>query len=137
VQVVPAASERPRTNAEGVVLLVDDEAIVRRLGSEVLKRHGYDVRLASDGREALELFQANFREIDVIVLDMVMPVMGGETALREIREISAAVPVIVCSGYNEVEVIRRFTTQKVAAFLQKPYSATQLLEKIQAILNVG
>jgi PAS domain S-box-containing protein len=135
VQVLPATSERPRTNAEGVVLLVDDEAIVRRLGSEVLKRHGYDVRLASDGREALELFRSNFREIDVVVLDMVMPVMGGETALREIREISAEVPVIVCSGYNEVEVIRRFTTQKVAAFLQKPYSATQLLEKIQVILH--
>ena len=135
VQVLPATSEKPRAKAEGVVLLVDDEGIVRRLGSEVLKRHGYDVRLASDGREAVEFFRANFREIDVIVLDMVMPVMGGETALREIREISAAVPVIVCSGYNEVEVIRRFTTQKVAAFLQKPYSAVQLVEKIQAILQ--
>ena len=45
--------------------------------------------------------------------------------------------MIVCSGYNEVEVIRRFTTQKVAAFLQKPYSATQLLEKVQTILCAG
>jgi PAS domain S-box-containing protein len=137
VQAPPATFEKPGMKAQAVVLLVDDEAIVRRLGSEILKRHGYDVRLASDGREALEYFRENHREIDVVVLDMMMPVMGGETALREIREISAAVPVIVCSGYNEVEVIRRFTTQKVAAFLQKPYSATQLLEKIQAILNVG
>ena len=95
------------------------------------------MRLASDGREALESFRAAHREIDVIVLDMVMPVMSGEVALRQIREINDSVPVIVCSGYNEVEVIRRFTTQKVAAFLQKPYSATQLLEKVQTILCAG
>ncbi len=100
--VLPVTSERLVTQAEGVVLLVDDEALVRRLGSEVLKRHGYHVRLASDGLEALESFRANHSEIDVIVLDMVMPVMGGESALREIREISGSVPVIVCSGYNEV-----------------------------------
>ena len=135
----PAEEEAssPARKTLGVVLLVDDEAIVRRVGGEVLKRHGYEVRLASDGREALESFRAAHREIDVIVLDMVMPVMSGEVALRQIREINDSVPVIVCSGYNEVEVIRRFTTQKVAAFLQKPYSATQLLEKVQTILCAG
>jgi nitrogen-specific signal transduction histidine kinase/CheY-like chemotaxis protein len=125
----------PAKPGQGVILLADDEDIVRRIGTEVLKRAGYEVRTASDGREALEIFRACHGDIDAIVLDMTMPVMNGDDALRGIHEIDASVPVIVCSGYNEVEVIRRFTAQKVGAFLQKPYTAARLLEKVQGILG--
>ena len=118
-------------------MLVDDEEIVRRVGEKALERHGYRVRLASDGEKALELFRENHREIALVVLDMTMPVLNGEETLRRMRQISENVPVIVCSGYNEVEVIRRFTTQKMAAFLQKPYTAAKLAEKVKQVLENG
>jgi PAS domain S-box-containing protein len=119
----------------GVVLLADDEDLVLRLGEAVLQRYGFDVRTACDGRQAVEIFRAEGEGIDLIVLDMMMPVMGGEEALRLIREIDEEVPVIVCSGYNEVEVIRRFTAERVGAFLQKPYTASVLVEKVRELLG--
>ncbi len=124
-----------RFRGSGLILLVDDEDIVRRIGEKALTRHGYRVCLAKNGAEALELFRELYREIDVVVLDMTMPVMNGEETLRRMREISSEARVIVCSGYNEVEVIRRFTTQKIAAFLQKPYTASKLAEKVRQVLK--
>ncbi len=118
-----------------MVLLADDEDLVLRLGEAVLQRYGFDVRTACDGRQAVEIFRAEGEGIDLIVLDMMMPVMGGEEALRLIREIDEEVPVIVCSGYNEVEVIRRFTAERVGAFLQKPYTASVLVEKVRELLG--
>jgi CheY-like chemotaxis protein len=129
-----AKAEIATISGRGVILLVDDEDIVRRIGTEVLKRHGYEVRLAADGKEALEVFKAAHDEIDAVVLDMMMPVMNGEDALRGLHQIDASVPVIMCSGQNEAELIRRLTAQKVGAFLQKPYTAARLLEKVRTIL---
>lgn len=129
--------ENHRVHGDALILLVDDEEIVRRVGEKALERHGYRVRLASDGEKALELFRENHREIDLVVLDMTMPVLNGEETLRRMRLISEKVPVIVCSGYNEVEVIRRFTNQKMAAFLQKPYTASKLAEKVKQVLENG
>ena len=64
-----------------------------------------------------------------------MPVMGGDEALKGIREISPSVPVVVCSGYNEVEVVRRFTAQRIDNILQKPYTGKRLLEKMLQALG--
>ncbi len=120
----------------GTILLVDDEEIIRRIGAEVLRRHGYTVRVAANGAEAVRTVREHPGEFDAIVLDMLMPLMNGEEALRAIRELDAEVPVIVCSGYNEVEVFRRFTAQKVGSFLQKPYTAARLLEKVRQELKL-
>ena len=126
-----------RFDNSALVLLVDDEEVVRRIGEKALERHGYRVCLASDGERALELFRRMHRQIDVVVLDMTMTVTNGEETLRRMREISKDVRVIVCSGYNKVEVIRRFTTQKITAFLQKPYTAAKLAEKVKLVLETG
>ncbi len=130
-------SETRRTPApgQGVVLLIDDEDIVRRAGVAALNRHGYDVLVAHDGGHALDIFAERHRDVDVVVLDMMMPVMSGAETLKGMREIDAGVPVIVCSGYNEVEVIRRFTDQRIGSFLQKPYSAARLVEAVQGVLS--
>ena len=86
--------------AHGTVLLVDDEEVVRRLGRASLERRGYQVFLANHGKEAIEIFQSRPRDIDVVILDMTMPVMGGEESLGHLRTIRPDVPVIVCSGYK-------------------------------------
>jgi two-component system, cell cycle sensor histidine kinase and response regulator CckA len=70
-----------------------------------------------------------------VLFDMTMPVMGGEEAFRNLKTIRGDVRVILSSGYNEVEAVRRFTGKGLAGFLQKPYSAGTLAEKVRAVLR--
>jgi PAS domain S-box-containing protein len=118
----------------GTVLIVDDEEMVRKVGKTALERAGYEVRLASDGREAVEMFSAEPEAYSLILLDMTMPVMNGEEALGLLREIRPDVPVIVSSGYNEAEVLRHFPSGALAAFIQKPYSASRLADRVDSVL---
>jgi PAS domain S-box-containing protein len=117
------------------VLVVDDEHIVRRSAKAMLERYGYSVVLAENGKEAVELFKVLADKIDMVLLDMTMPVMGGEEAFRHMKTIRGDVRVILSSGYNEVEAVRRFTGKGLAGFLQKPYSAVTLAEKVRTVLR--
>lgn len=112
--------------------MVDDEPVVRRLSKAALERYGYTVLLAENGREAIELFREKAPEIAVVLLDMAMPVMGGEEAIRHLRKIRPDIPVIVTSGYSEMVAREHFGTRGVAGFLQKPFTAAELAEKIRA-----
>ena len=124
-----------RLLGQGTILLVDDEELVRQVGRACLERQGYSVLLANNGREAITMFRSQSTEITLIILDMTMPVMGGEEALGRLREIRPDVPIIVCSGYNEVEVIRKLTSQGVAGFIQKPYTSASLTGKVKLVLE--
>ena len=119
------------------VLIVDDEEIVRRTAKTALQRYGYSVLLAENGQHGLDLFRESHSQIVAVVLDMTMPVMGGEEALRRMKEIDANVPVILSSGFNEVEAVRRFTGKGLAGFIQKPYTARGLAEKLAEIRERG
>jgi signal transduction histidine kinase/CheY-like chemotaxis protein len=132
---LPALPATAFGNGYGVVLLADDEEIVQRVASEVLTRHGYQVRLARNGEEAVRLYRENLGSIRLIILDLTMPVMNGEQALRCLSEEGNAVPVILSSGYTEAAITGRFETEKVAGFLQKPYTAAKLLEKVHSVLE--
>jgi CheY-like chemotaxis protein len=114
------------------VLVVDDEDVVRRMAQTALERFGYAVAVAENGKEAVEMFRARTNEIALVLLDMTMPVMGGERMLKTIRP---DVKVILSSGYNEVEAIQRFSGKGLAGLLQKPYTATALLGKIRQVLQ--
>lgn len=129
--------EIPKLMAHGTVLVVDDEAIVRQLGTAVLKHFGYEVLLAENGLEAVHVFQSDPDRIDVVLLDMTMPKMSGEETLREILKLKPKARVILSSGYNEVEANRRFAGLTFAGFIQKPYTAAQLGEKIKSVLPVS
>jgi two-component system cell cycle sensor histidine kinase/response regulator CckA len=102
---------------------------------KTLEKFGYRVLLAEDGQEAVNLFRAAPEEISVVLLDLTMPVMSGEEAFRQLRTIQPAVKVVVSSGYNEVEAVRHFTAKGIAGFIQKPYTASQLAEKIAGALD--
>ncbi len=115
------------------VLVVDDEAVVQRLASTTLERYGYEVLLASNGKEALDIVGSAGNRISLVLLDMTMPVMSGEETLAKLRTLCPSVKVIASSGYNEIEALRRFGTG-ISAFLQKPYRATQLVEKVKLTL---
>jgi PAS domain S-box-containing protein len=132
----PAATEiRERSAGGETILVVDDEHIVRRSAKAMLERYGYSVVLAENGKEAVDLYKVLADKVDLVLLDMTMPVMSGEEAFRHLKTLRPDVYVILSSGYNEVEAVRRFTGKGLAGFLQKPYSATTLAEKVRAVLK--
>lgn len=110
----------------GVVLLVDDEEPIRRVCGRMLRRMGFEPLVARDGEEGVRLFEENQSRIRLVVLDLVMPKMNGEEALRAIRKLQPQVPVIVSSGFNQKEVKERFTKMDVQGILFKPYEYGEL-----------
>jgi len=115
--------------------VVDDEEIVRQTIQNTLQRYGYAVIQATNGDEGVRLFREYQDRIRLVVLDLSMPVMGGEEALRQLQSISPTVHVILSSGFTEAEAIRRFTGKGLAGFIQKPYTAGTLAGKVKAVLG--
>jgi PAS domain S-box-containing protein len=126
------AANRDLTGS-GVVLVIDDEDVVRRTVKSALQRYGYSVLLAENGRDGVDLFRDVHERVTAVILDMTMPVMGGEEALPHLQAIDPDVPVILSSGFNEVEAVRRFTGKGLAGFIQKPYMARALAAKLKDV----
>lgn len=118
-----------------LILVVDDEEIIRRAAKSMLEHYDYTVVVAENGKEGIELFQVLAEQVSAVLLDMTMPVMSGEEAFRRMKAIKPNVKVILSSGYNEMEAIRRFTGKGIAGFIQKPYSAAALAEKVRTVLH--
>ena len=135
---LPSAAPAPPLEFPGAgkVLVVDDEEIVRRIARTALERAGYTVLLAADGREAVEVFRREAGEIRLVSLDMTMPGRSGEETFRQLREIRRDVPVLVSSGYTEVEVLERFG-DSIDGYLHKPYGITDLARAVHAALKGG
>jgi PAS domain S-box-containing protein len=119
----------------GTILLVDDDAHVRQVASEMIAYMGFKVLTAVDGREGLEIFRTHLQEINGVILDLSMPKMGGEEAFREFRQLRPDLPIILSSGYNEQDVIQRFTLDGLDGYLQKPYSLSNLREVLERVLD--
>ena len=119
---------------KGTILLVDDEEMVLEAGEELLKHLGYEVLLAGDGQEALELYKKNHDMIDLVLLDMVMPVMGGGEAYDRMKRINANVKVILSSGYSLEGEAKEILRRGCDAFIQKPFKLEQLSQKLREIL---
>jgi len=101
----------------------------------MLSEFGFKTLIATDGKEALEIFKQQHQQIRFVLMDLTMPRMNGEEAFREFRRIDPTVKVIICSGYNEQEVSQKFVGKGLAGFLKKPYLFSDLQEKIQKLLN--
>jgi two-component system CheB/CheR fusion protein len=135
-----AADRTPRAApaeipADGTILFVDDEEMLRMLAKSALERNGWRVLLAENGAEGVRLFQERRNEINVVILDMAMPVMGGGEALDRIKGIQSGVPVIIATGYGETEAEQHFAGKAMAGFLQKPYTVSQLMETIAVAIG--
>jgi PAS domain S-box-containing protein len=119
----------------GLVLIADDEETARSVAEEVLKQYGFSVVMAENGREAVERFRIHAQELVAVLLDLTMPLLGGQEAFEEIQHIRAEVPVVMSSGYTEQDVSTRFTGARPAAFLQKPYIHTDLVNKLRNVIK--
>jgi PAS domain S-box-containing protein len=125
----------PSYRGQGVALLIDDDPGVRRASRRMFEVFGFVVLEAENGRVGAELFAARAGEITIVLLDMTMPEMGGEETFRELRRVREDVPVILTSGYNEIEATRRFTSKGLAGFLQKPFAPDDLAAKLAGVLG--
>jgi CheY-like chemotaxis protein len=130
-----AAARDVALQGAGVVLVVDDERIVREMVKRALERHGYTVLLADSGLEAIDVFRRHPGDIALVVLDLSMPGMSGEEALPEFRKIRPQVKVVVSSGYSEAETMTLFKGQRVSGFIQKPYTSHGIAEKVKVCIG--
>ena len=141
----PAASRRassildeveaqPARNGAGTILVIDDEDSVRDVARVAFEESGFAVLEANDGHDALEIFRERSVEIAAVLLDLSMPRMSGEETLTALRGVRPDVCVVLTSGYSEQELSAKFAGQGLAGFVQKPFRASELVEKIQSAL---
>ncbi|MCC5808290.1 MAG: PAS domain S-box protein [Opitutales bacterium] len=128
--------ELPRGNGE-TVLVVDDEASVRQITRQTLVAFGYKVLLAADGAEGVAVYAPRREEIDVVLTDIMMPVMDGPSMIRVLRRLNPDVRVIAASGMAANGRMARAADAGVEHFLPKPYSADILLRSIRDVLQAG
>ncbi|MDP1832293.1 MAG: response regulator [Geothrix sp.] len=124
--------------SQGAILVVDDEESVRSVATATLERCGFTVLTATHGRDGLGIYREQAAAIRAIVLDLTMPVMGGDEVLQELRAgeaPGATVPVLLSSGYSSAEVAGNLQRHGPLHFLQKPYSPGDLISKIRSCLG--
>ncbi len=135
IQKAPARRLRRTASADGRrLLIVDDDHAVRRATAALLSRAGYRLLEASGGREAIDLYQTRGSEIDLILLDLSMPGMGGLETLRILRKFDPEVRVVVCSGYSE-DKVQDVLREGALGFLPKPYGLAELTEAVRSADN--
>jgi len=119
----------------GTVLLVDDEEVILEVGKELLEGMGYRVLIAKDGKEAIEVYEKDRDEIDIVVLDMVMPNMGGGQAYDRMKEINPDIKVLLSSGFSIDGEASEILERGCNGFIQKPFTLKELSHEIREILE--
>jgi PAS domain S-box-containing protein len=123
------------TDGEETILLVEDEAVVRRLVAEILTSNGYSVVEAGDGPSALELLRRHTGDIDLLVTDVVMPGMSGPEVASAVGAMRPGTQVLYISGYTDSAIDHHGVLEPGIAFLQKPFSADDLARKVREVLD--
>jgi signal transduction histidine kinase/CheY-like chemotaxis protein len=156
IEPLPAAAEKELAHSSsnfkgGIVLLVDDDELVREVGLQMLEQAGYTAVAAEGGREAVRTLRED-REwtraqggllsgggsnlgIECVLLDVTMPQMDGAETFIELRKIDGNLPIILSSGYSEKEIRERFAGKEVTGFMQKPYQLSQLRTALAAVFQ--
>jgi PAS domain S-box-containing protein len=142
VQAAAARAEPPRSRSPGpaaagvgTILFVDDDAALRAIAQQTLEEHGYRVLLADNGRQAIAVASAH-PEVRAVVLDLTMPVMGGDSAGPILRSLRPDVPLILSSGYAAWDALERVGSGVAAAFLEKPYQPDVLAARVEEVLHI-
>jgi len=107
---------------------------VRKAASNALEMQGFRVFHARNSEEALALLRSE-SAISLVILNLTMPVMTGERAIPLIQSIRPGVPIILSSGFGEIEILRRFAASGIANVLEKPYNITTILSKVTRLLS--
>lgn len=123
--------EKLQENKVKSILICDDEETVLDVASKMLTNMGYNVLVAQDGLESISIYKNNQNTIDLILLDLTMPKLGGEEVFHKIREITPKIKIILSSGFNQKDVLLKFSDSELSGFLQKPYTYSDLINCIK------
>lgn len=134
---VPVAAQHNESivHGSGTILVVDDEDIIRATASLLIENLGYKVLLAQNGKEAVELYSREFKEIDLVILDVVMPVMDGREAFEKIITINPQAKVILSSGYARSINMTSMADKGLAGSIVKPFTQLELSKLITRVLH--
>jgi PAS domain S-box-containing protein len=130
-----ADMEQTISSGSGLVLVVDDEEIIRFTATSILEECGYDVITASNGEEAMDLFRNRHGEIRAVLLDVAMPKKSGAETFEEMKNIDPAVKILLTSGFKMDDRVQKLLARGVNDFIQKPYSMVELSKKMKKIIG--
>ena len=120
---------------EGTIMLVDDERLILDVGQRMIQKLGYQFVTARGGEQALELFNQNHHDIDLVILDMIMPGLSGGDTFDRLRAIAPKAKVILSSGYSINGEASTILDRGCNGFIQKPFNMKQLEDKISEVLK--
>lgn len=116
-------------------MVVDDEFLIRHMLTDIFTSVNFQVITAVDGMDGVTRFQEQHDQFDLVILDMVMPVMDGEQAFYKIRQINPTQKILICSGYNNLEDVGTMIESGALGLLPKPFNLRELFEMISTHLN--
>ncbi|RLD98409.1 MAG: hypothetical protein DRI92_03980 [Aquificota bacterium] len=121
--------------SRGKILLIDDNELLQDLGKDIIEHLGYTPIIASEGEEGVEIYRKEKEEIQAVLLDVVMPGLGGLEVFRRLKNINPEVKVLVISGYSEEKRAGELMKEGALGFIQKPFKIHQLSQKLQEIME--
>ena len=132
----PVSSAKPRHGRE-TILLVEDEEVIRRVITQSLESHGYHVLTAEDGSQAIAFCEGSDQPIDLLITDVVMPLMSGPQLVHRMASLRPELPVLYISGYTDHALVHQGHREAGSAFLQKPFTPDVLARKVREVLDLG
>lgn len=136
-EVLPFSPKKVPAKGSETILIIDDEPIIRQLGADILEDVGYKVLLASCGEEALQRCQEYKKKLALVILDVIMPGLGGKETFFRLRNRYPEIRVLLSSGYSTDGEVGEIVREGVGGFIQKPYKEEELIEKVREILDAG
>jgi signal transduction histidine kinase/ActR/RegA family two-component response regulator len=129
------AAVSPAPRVDGRILVVDDEESLRELACDILRTRGYDVIVARDGVDALDVYRREWGKVGLVLLDMVMPRLGGLETFRRLRGMDRGLRVLLCSGYSHSEQAQQAIKEGALGLLPKPFTMTELIAWVEKLLR--
>ncbi len=130
-----AEIEKDIIRSEGIILVIDDEELIRVTTRKMLQISGYTVILAENGEEGVQIFKQRYKEISAVILDMAMPKKSGRDSFFEMKKIDPELKVLLATGYRHDERSEEIIKSGVKGFIQKPYTVHELSEAIFKVIN--
>ncbi len=131
----PSTKESDIYKGEGTILIVEDEKQVRTMEKRILEKSGYNVLTVENGREAIELYRENSNNIDLIILDMIMPEMGGKECFYKLKEINPNAKIIVITGYKTDAIITGLIKEGISGIIEKPFNIHNFTKEVHNALS--
>lgn len=122
---------------KGTVLVVDDEELVREVEATLLQKIGYNTLMARNSREACQLFEDKYQQIDLVLLDMIMPDENGATTYKRLKRINPDVKVLISTGYMKDVKVDEILNDSPNQLIMKPFKLAELTNKIDSILSLS